>query len=53
MQSDLFVRSDTGQIVTQEYRDSVIKLLKLLYRLDIVSEKQVLDVFATFQSLFV
>jgi hypothetical protein len=51
--SGLYVRSDNGHVITHEHRQSVMLMLKILYRLDIVTEKQVLDIATKFQSLFV
>jgi len=49
----VFVKSDTGEVVTYIHRRSVIRLIKLLFMLDVITEKQVVDVAARFQSLFV
>lgn len=53
MQSDLFIRSDIGIVVTQEYRDSLVNLLKILFKLNVISQKQVTDIVMQFQTLFV
>lgn len=53
MNEEVFVRSDSGQVVTKEYRHSVFMLTKILYMLDIIEEEQALNIATKFHVLFV
>jgi hypothetical protein len=49
----MFVRTDTGEVVTPEVRHSVMMLTKLLFRFDIICEEQALNIATKFKILFV
>ena len=49
----LYLNEDTGEIVTPEVHHSVMMLIKVLYRLDIINEEQALTIAAKFNILFV
>ena len=49
----LYVRSDTGAVITYAHYRSVINLIKILYFLNVITQRQVLDIATKFQSLFV
>ena len=49
----MFVREDTGEVVTQEVNHSVMMLTKVLFRLDIIDEEQALNIVTVFKILFV
>lgn len=53
MLSNLSIRTDNGALVTDDQRSVIISVIKLLYRLEVISEPQALDVITRFQSLFV
>jgi len=52
-QNNLYFRADTGEVMTKEKRNSVMMLTKILYRLDIITEEQALDIATKFHILFV
>lgn len=49
----MFVRTDTGEVVTPELRHSVMMFSKVLFKLNIIDEVQVLNMAAKFRILFV
>ena len=51
--SNLYMRSDTGRVVTEKERQAVFGLVKLLFRLEIIDEEQALKIATQFQILFV
>jgi hypothetical protein len=53
MANDLYVRVDSGAVVNYEYYQRVSLFLKVLYKLEIITEKHVIDVAIKFQPLFV
>jgi len=52
-QSKLYVHEDTGEVITPEHHHSVMMLIKLLYRLNIIDEEQALKIATKFRILFV
>ncbi len=51
--SDLYVNADTGEVVSSEYRNSIIALIKLLFRLNVINNEQALKIATKFRILFV
>lgn len=49
----MYVRCDTGDVVTHEVRHSVMMLTKILFRFDIIDEEQALNIATKFQIFFV
>ena len=49
----MFVREDTGQVVTEDVRNSVMKLTKILFRLNVIDDEQALNIATQFRILFV
>lgn len=45
----LFLRTDRTAVVTAEYRQSVMMLTKILFRLRVVNEEQALNIATKFQ----
>lgn len=51
--SELYVRSDTGEVVSEEQRAAVMALVKILFRLDIINDIQAVKIASRFHILFV
>jgi hypothetical protein len=49
----IYVRQDTGEVLTKERRESVMMLTKVLYRLSIIDEEQALNIATQFHILVV
>ena len=49
----MFIREDTGQIITEDVRNSVMKLTKILFRLNVIDDEQALNIATQFRILFV
>lgn len=49
----MYVRDDTGEVITDEARHSVMMLTKILFRFDIITEEQALQIATKFRILFV
>ena len=49
----MYVRDDTGEVVTDEVRHSVTMLTKILFLLDVITDEQALQIATKFRILFV
>lgn len=49
----MYIRNDTGQIVSSDCYRSTIMLVKTLFFLSIINEKQVIDLAKRFDIIFV
>jgi hypothetical protein len=49
----MFMRTDTGALVTEEERYAVLHLLRFLYRLKIIDDNQTMDIVTKYQITFV
>lgn len=50
---DVYVRKDTGQVVATEERHSILKLTRILYRLNIVNTDNVMSIALSFEPIFI
>jgi hypothetical protein len=49
----LYLRSDTGEVITKEQRDAVMAFIRTLFRLEIIAEEQALKIANKYHILFV
>lgn len=49
----LYVKLNNGHVVSEAARDVTCRMLKILYRLNVINEDQALDVVVNFQLMFV
>jgi len=49
----VYVRRETGQVMTGEHRNSVMHLIKLLFLLDVINEEQAVKIALQFDILSV
>ncbi len=49
----LFINDETGDIVTPEVHNSVMMLIKVLFKLDIIGVEQAVKIASKFRILFV
>ena len=51
--SDLYVNEDTGEVVTPEVHHSIMMLIKVLYRFEVIDDEQAVKIATKFRILFV
>lgn len=50
---ELYLNEDTGEVVTPEVHHSIMMLIKILFRLNIIDDEQAVKIATKFRILFV